>query len=46
MIAALMAVTYIPASSLWLPVQTGQVKAEDVEKCSFMNFEKPDPKKD
>jgi TRAP-type C4-dicarboxylate transport system permease large subunit len=37
MIAALMVITYVPASSLWLPVQTKQVKAEDIEKCTFMN---------
>jgi len=36
MIAALMVITYIPATSLWLPVKTNQLKAEDVEKCEFM----------
>ena len=37
MIAALMVITYIPATSLWLPVQSKQLKKEDVEKCEFMN---------
>ena len=36
MIAALMVITYVPATSLWLPVKTKQLKAEDVEKCDFM----------
>ena len=31
MIIALMAITYLPRLSLWLPVQTGVLKAEDVE---------------
>jgi TRAP-type C4-dicarboxylate transport system permease large subunit len=37
MIAALMVITYVPAVSLWLPVQTKQLKAMDVEKAHFMN---------
>lgn len=37
MIAALMVITYVPATSLWMPVQTKQLKAVDVEKCTFMN---------
>ena len=37
MIAALMVITYVPATSLWLPVQTKQVKKADVEKAYFMN---------
>jgi len=37
MIAALMVITYIPATSLWLPVQTKQLKKIDVEKSTFMN---------
>jgi TRAP-type C4-dicarboxylate transport system permease large subunit len=37
MIAALMVITYIPATSLWLPTATKQLKAEDVAKCEFMN---------
>ncbi len=36
MIIALMVITYVPASSLWLPVQTRQLKAEDVQKSTFM----------
>ena len=32
MIIALMLITYLPKVSLWLPVQTGQLKARDVEK--------------
>ena len=31
MIVALMLITYMPKVSLWLPVQTGQLKAQDVE---------------
>jgi uncharacterized membrane protein YqaE (UPF0057 family) len=31
MIAALMLITYVPKISLWLPVQTGQLKADEVE---------------
>ncbi len=40
MIAALMIITYIPATSLWLPVQTHQLKQEDVEKSTFMQMQK------
>lgn len=36
MIAALLVITYVPALSLWLPVQTKQVEKVDVEKCTFM----------
>jgi tripartite ATP-independent transporter DctM subunit len=36
MAAALMIITYLPAVSLWLPVQTKQLKAADVEKSAFM----------
>ena len=36
MIIALMVITYVPSSSLWLPVQTKQLKAEDVQKSKFM----------
>jgi len=36
MIVALMVITYIPATSLWLPVQTKQLKKVDVEKAHFM----------
>jgi TRAP-type C4-dicarboxylate transport system permease large subunit len=31
MIAALMVITYVPKISLWLPVQTGVLKADEVE---------------
>lgn len=40
MIAALLVITYVPQVSLWLPVQTGQIKKADVEKCHFMEMEK------
>lgn len=43
MIAALLVITYVPAISLWLPVQTNQVKQADVEKCIFMR-NSPDEK--
>lgn len=33
MIVALMAITYVDRISLWLPVATGQLKAEEVDKC-------------
>jgi tripartite ATP-independent transporter DctM subunit len=36
MIAALLAITYVPSLSLWLPVQTKQLKASDVEPSQFM----------
>ena len=32
MIISLMIITYVPQLSLWLPVKTGQLKAEEVEK--------------
>ena len=41
MIASLLVITYVPAVSLWMPVQTKQLKAADVEKAHFMN-EQPD----
>jgi tripartite ATP-independent transporter DctM subunit len=37
MIAALMVITYVPYVSLWLPVQTRQLKALEVENAHFMN---------
>jgi TRAP-type C4-dicarboxylate transport system permease large subunit len=40
MIVALMVITYVPATSLWLPTVTNQLKAEDVQKCEFMNAPK------
>lgn len=36
MIIALLVITYVPATSLWLPVQTKQLKADDVENSTFM----------
>jgi tripartite ATP-independent transporter DctM subunit len=39
MVAALMVITYVPATSLWLPVQTKQLKAKDVEASTFMRGE-------
>jgi TRAP-type C4-dicarboxylate transport system permease large subunit len=36
MAAALMIMTYSPATSLWLPVQTRQLKKAEVEKSQFM----------
>lgn len=32
MIVSLMVITYVPSLSLWLPVKTGQLKAEEVQK--------------
>ena len=37
MVAALMVITYVPSVSLWLPVQTKTLKAEEVEEPFFMN---------
>ena len=37
MVAALMVITYVPAVSLWLPVQTQTLKQVDVDKAHFMN---------
>lgn len=37
MVAALMVITYVPSVSLWLPVQTKQLKQVDVDKAHFMN---------
>jgi Tripartite ATP-independent periplasmic transporter, DctM component len=36
MIAALLLITYLPALSLWLPVQTHQLKKSEVEQSHFM----------
>jgi tripartite ATP-independent transporter DctM subunit len=36
MIAALLVITYVPKLSLWLPVQTKQIKAEDVRRVGVM----------
>ncbi len=38
MVAALLVITYVPAISLWLPVQTKQLKAEEVAKSQFMRL--------
>jgi len=46
MIAALLVITYVPQVSLWLPVQTGQIKKADVEKCQFMKMDDITPKED
>lgn len=35
MIAALLVITYVPATSLWLPVQSKQLKKADVEQYDF-----------
>ena len=37
MVCALLVITYVPAVSLWLPVQTQQLKQTDVDKAHFMN---------
>jgi len=37
MVAALMIITYVPAVSLWLPVETKQLKENEVDKAVFMN---------
>ncbi len=44
MVAALMVITYIPATSLLLPVQSKQLKQADVDKAFFMNV--PEEKQD
>jgi len=36
MIFALMVVTYLPETSLWLPVSTGQIKPAEVEALEFL----------
>jgi tripartite ATP-independent transporter DctM subunit len=33
MIVSLMMITYLPKTSLWLPTQTGQIKAEETQKA-------------
>jgi len=42
MVAALLVITYVPQVSLWLPVQTGQLKQADVEKSQFMKMDAVD----
>ena len=44
MIVALMCITYIPAVSLWLPVQTKQLKAEDIKSDQFLQKPAPEGK--
>ena len=39
MIAALMFITYMPSLSLWLPVETQQLKKTEVEQSRFMKTE-------
>ena len=39
MVVALMVITYVPATSLWLPVQTKQLKEKDVQNSTFMRGE-------
>jgi len=36
MIVALLVITYVPFLSLWLPVETGQLKKTEVEQSQFM----------
>ncbi|HEY5653947.1 MAG TPA: TRAP transporter large permease, partial [Pontiella sp.] len=40
MVAALMMIAYVPKLSLWLPVQSAQLKKAEVEKCRFMKMDK------
>lgn len=42
MLAALMVITYVPAVSLWLPVQTNQLKQEDVDPSGFLRINESD----
>ena len=42
MVAALLVITYVPQLSLWLPVQTGQLKQADVEKSQLMKMDAVD----
>ncbi len=44
MVAALMVITYVPSVSLWLPVQTKQLKQADVDKSTFMQVQKDEIK--
>ncbi|MBN2684271.1 MAG: TRAP transporter large permease [Pontiellaceae bacterium] len=47
MAVALMVITYIPATSLWLPVQFGQLKQEEVDKYTFPKKQiEEEPKKE
>ena len=42
MVCALMVITYVPAISLWLPVQTKQLKQTEVDKAYFMTSTSPE----
>jgi TRAP-type C4-dicarboxylate transport system permease large subunit len=46
MVAALLVITYVPQVSLWLPVQSGQIKKADVEACQFMKVDDIAPEED
>lgn len=46
MILALMVISYVPAVSLWMPVQTNQIKAEDVDFSKFMQVDELLPSDD
>ena len=46
MVAALMVITYVPATSLWLPVQTNQLKKSEVEKTHFMQIQTREEKEE
>ncbi|MGJ8640282.1 MAG: TRAP transporter large permease [Opitutaceae bacterium] len=39
MVVALLVISYVPAVSLWMPVKTGQIKAEDVDHSKFMKVD-------
>lgn len=39
MVVALLVISYVPAVSLWMPVKTGQIKAEDVDTTKFLKME-------
>lgn len=39
MVVALLVISYVPAVSLWMPVKTGQIKAEDVDATKFLKME-------
>ena len=44
MLIALVIITYVPSTSLWLPVQTDQLKQEEVDKFNFLSaIEQPLP---
>lgn len=41
MVIALLVITYVPAVSLWLPVQSNQLKAQEVADAHFLNSHPP-----